>query len=470
MAETEEGEDREEVAKLERLFVFAFDKADERLRRLVLPPFRESALWYSVIRGCPAARILVYKSGKNVIFDFLPLDPRHLTYDVGEDGFLWVAYKMFKSKALLEAEYDFKAPKENDNEVLDWWKFEEEGKVINAVVCGNEFLKPEELLEIPSMPFVIAPVPTRPPVAKDDGAGYGESLLAPIRGVNAIRNRFASIVASHANLMANQALINYKAQGGAEVKGTSNVPGGVIELPMGLNRLEASPMREISPTVTSMLAWLSDQVERGLLPKIPVGSPPPSGTLYNLAQEAGNKIFNPQLRNLSYFYQDVCRLVEEQLIAGGIKVKVQTEKKRKYFEAEVKPVDLKKSHIIKVEFTAQTPWTQLDTYAVADMAKRLGVPEGYIWEYILKFPDPKGLQDLSAIEMFENSPIGAMKRAVEALMKRGDTEAATSLIRMMDAMEMQQGTAPGAPPGSPPLEPEEPEVPPTVEPRPLEVV
>jgi len=450
MAETEQGEDREEVSKLERLLTFAFDKADERLRRQVLLPFREAALWHSGIRGGPAARILVYKQGKNVIFDFLNLDPRQLVYEVGADGFLWVAYKIFKSKALLLDEHGFKASKEKDNEVLDWWKFEEEGKMTNAVICDNKFVKNEEIVEIPSMPFVIAPVPTRPPVAGDDGAGYGESLLAPIRGINAIRNRFASIVASHAALMANQALINYKAEGGATVPSTTNVPGGVIELVMGKNRLEPSPMKEISPTVTSMLGWLSDQVESGLLPKIPINQPPvKSGTLYSLAQEAGNKIFNPQLRNLSYFYQDICRLMEEQLVAGGIKVKVKTELKSKYYEAEVKPIDIKKPHIIKVEFIAQTPWTQLDTYQVADMAKRLGVPEGYIWEYILKFPDPKGLQDLSAIEMFEHSPIGAMKRAVEALMKRGgegDAEAAQSLVKMMNAVEAEQATQEGTPP------------------------
>ena len=144
--------------------------------------------------------------------------------------------------------------------------------------------------------------------------------------------------------------------------------------------------------------------------------------------------------------------MEEQLIDGNIKVNVKYEEKRKYFETQVTPIDLKKPHRTKVEFTARTPWTQMDTAQVAQMLKSLGLPDGWIWENILKVQDPKGLADLAAIELFEHSPKGAMKRAVEALVEtRGDIAAAQSLISDMDRLEAQEeamaAQSAAAPPG-----------------------
>jgi len=461
MAEAEGEDKRGDIGKLERLFYFALEKGDERLARLLLPPLREATIWCSLVRGWVAGRFLVYKSGKNVIFDLVSWDPRWLVYEVGDDGFLWTGYKTFKSKAALESLYKYPATTGN-NEVIDFWKYIGEGKMGNAVVFNNVFLKKPEVYKMPSMPVLVKPISTRPPIAGTEGIklkGYGESIFAPSRNIHALRNRFASMVANHANQMANQALINYKTELGRTIDSTANVPGGVLELTMGENRLEPSPMKEISPTVVNMLAWLNDQMERATLPKIPIDSPPPSGTLYNLATEAGNRVWNPQLRNLNYFYSDILRLIEEQMIAGGIKVKVQGEEKRKYYETQVTPIDLKRPHIIKVEFTARTPYTQMDTAQVAQMLKSLGLPDGWIWENILKVQDPKALADLAAIELFEHSPKGAMKRAIEALVEtRGDIVAAQSLVRDLDRLEvseqmMAQGGVEGSPEApAPPME------------------
>ena len=466
MAEAEGEDKREEIGKLERLLHFALEKGDERLIRLLQPRLRDSLIWYSLVRGWVAGRFLIEtrNKGKDVIFNFMALDPRWLVYEVGKDGILWVAYKTFKSKAALESQYKKEIPdkpwynfwqKPQDSvELFDYYEYEEEGKIGNAVLCKDTFLKQPDVLKIPSMPVLIMPVSTRPPIAGKDGIklkGYGESIFAPDRRVNTLRNRFVTMVANHAAKLADQPLINYKTDLGIELHDLDNYPGGVANLPMGENRLEPSPMKEISPTVVQMLNFLNEQMEQGMLPKIPVGSPPPSGTMYNLAQEAGNKIYNPQLRNLNSFYADMGRLVEEQLIAGGIKVKIQGERKNKYYETQVTPIDLKKPHIIKVEFTARTPWTQMDTAQVAQMLQALGLPLTWIWENILKVQDPKLIQDLLALEVYEHSPEGMMKRAVEVLMDRGYTFEARKLVEKMDMMEAQERMMATAPPeGTPP--------------------
>jgi len=455
------GEDmREAIGKFERLLEYAFEKADERLIRLLFPTLKESSVWYSLVRGWVAGRFLIYKIGKDVIFDFLSLDPRWLRYRVGANGLLWTAYTTsYSSEALIDEYGDAgekaisisgwkvweKQPKTVD--VIDYWKDMGNGKKMNAIICNNEWLKEPETYVMKSMPVLIHPVSTRPPVRGSTGSemeGYGDSIFAPNREIDDLLNDMGSVWASHAKRLAEQPIVNYKGENGVEIKDTLHYAGGVINLPMNQNKLEPVPMKEISPTLVNLVNWLDNMRVRGSLPDINVGSPPPSGTLYNLVQETSNRVFNPQLRNLNSFYSNACRLIEEQLLEGGVggekigKFKIRGTRKNEYFETEITPIDLKRPHIIKVEFTARTPWTQLDTYQIADMAKRLGLPDSFIHEYILKLPDPKGLGDQSAIEMAEHSPKLAMLRAIQALMQTGRQDEAESLMEDMYKMTMQE--------------------------------
>ncbi len=473
MAEPEGIDRRTEMGKLERLFYFLLEQGDLRLRRLLLPTLREQSDWHALVRGWRAARILTNKGkGNTVIANYTPLDPRWLVYEVGANGLSKVWYKTFKSKEALKNEWNYEGGivdkvkskfqglvgREKDNEVIEYWFFEEPYKIWNAVVYKNIFLKEFEMFKIRSMPFSIVPVSTRPPIADDTGTklrGFGESMFASARQIHAVRNRFATMMANQANLLANQPLIHYRAKaGGRPIPGSfQDVPGGMIELTMGEDAIEPSPMKEISPTVVNLLSWLSGQVRETLLPTFQMEAPPASGTRYSLGIEAANKTFNPQLRSLNHSFEDICRLIEEQLIDGGIKVKFQSLLKNKFDEVEITPVQLKEPHIIKVEFMARTPWTQMDTLQVAQMAMSIGLPQGWVWENIAKIQDPKGLADLAAIELFEHSPKGAMKRAAEALIEtRGDLAGALSLIRDMDRMEVQEQMAGRevAPEGAPP--------------------
>jgi len=457
MAETEGEDKREEMGKLERLLEYAFEKADERLINLLLGTLKENLVWYSIVRGWVASRFLVYKDGRDVIFDFLPYDPRWLAYQVGANGLLWSAYTTSLSPEALEDEYGkviktspwykpwTKSAKTYD--VIDRWKDEGNGKKSNAILCEGEFLKEPEEYKLDSMPILIAPVATRPPVRgnlESEMGGYGDSIFAPNRRIGDLEDKLASMWASWANLMYRQPIVNYRGPQGIEIKDTLHYAGGVINLPAGENKLEEVPMREISATLLNLVNFAESKRVRGSLPDIDIGKPPPSGTLYNLVQETSNRVFNPQLRNLNSFYSNACRLIEEQLLAGGVggdkirKFKIKGQLKNKYYEDEITPPDLKRAHIIKVEFTARTPWTQMDTYQIADMAKRQGIPQGFINEHILKFQDPKYLDDLSAMEMADASPKLAMLKAIEAYMKYGQEEKAMQLMRDMYNMEMQE--------------------------------
>lgn len=444
MAEKEGEDKRDDIAKLERLLEFAFEMADKRLVEMIFltGSLRDYLIWTAIIRGWDAARILVRKSGKDVIFDFTPLDPRWLVFDVGGDGLTMTSYKTFRSKDDLYNTYGFEATgKEDSLPVYErWWN--KSGKIWNAVVCGDTFLIKPALHKMPSLPVLIMPVATRPMVITGGEAKterYGDSIYAPNRPIYPLSNKFASMWFTHAKLLYKQPLFNYYKQGGmTDIKDTILEPERIIDIPQETNEIVASPLKEISPTLVNAMNLVRMWEEQGSLPALELTSPPPSGTALGIIEEARSRIFGPQLRLLDRFYTAMCYMIEEQLLEGKIKVDVKSEIERKYYEVTVTPIDLKKPHIIKVEHTAETPWTKMASYNVAEMARRLGIPEGAVWEHILKWPDPKGLADLAAVEVAEHSPMFAMKRAVETLLKQGRGEDAQLMIDEFNRMMRQE--------------------------------
>ena len=472
MAEAEGEDKREDMGKLERMFYFLLQRGYERLERILYPPLREQLIWYSLVRGWVAGKFLTYKAQGNVIPDYMAWDPRWVTYEVGKDDLLWTAYKTFRSKATLLSEYGYEekpsiigklyqwilGKEEQDNVVIDYWKYEGENSITNTVVCGGITLKETTEYKLPSMPILIMPVATRPPVSGSSGVseveGYGEGILAPVRDIIGIRNRLVSMWASHGNLLFNQPLLHYKKSGGgSEIPQDVffGEPGSVIDLVLDEDRIEASPMKEISPTLIDMLRWANSEIEEGTLPDISrIGTPPESGTRASLAQEAGNRVFNPQLRNLNRFYAGILRLIEEQLLINRISVDVKFEQKRKYYDYKVTPIDLKKSHKIEVEFTARTQYSQMYIASLADMLKRAGVPDSFLFEHIYKFPDPKGLQDQALIELYEHSPEGIELGIISALGRTKDKEYMEKGIELMRDYTRRKMAQTAPPEGAPP--------------------
>ena len=467
MLEKEEEDKRDDVAKFERLMAFALEKADERLTSnpAMGIPLLDFIIWSAMIRGRLAARILVLEDDGDVMFDFTGLDPRFLRYDVGGRGMMWTAYETTRSASAIKDEYGKDAKDENNNLVTDYWRFVKPGEMVNGVLCDGKWLQEPEPHKLKSFPILYLPVANVPPISSitstspkvsvfegtvkgefGQSSRHGDSIYAPVREIYQFENDIISMWASHAKLLYAQPTINYYDDEGKPLTTTAFMSEAVINLPLNHNKLEPSPLKEISPTLVNLAGLVSGLRQRATLPDIEFGELrnfPLSGTAINELQQARNKVFGPLIRSLNIFYTNICRSIEEQMIEGGLSVTVKSEIDRKYYEKKVTSVDLKQPHIIRVEFTSQTPWTQLDTYQIADMAKRQGLPDEFIWENILKLPDPKGLTDMSAVEIAEHSPTLMKLNAIKTLMKQGRQDEANTLIQEMFTDFLQQQLAQG---------------------------
>jgi len=448
MAE-EEGEDkREDIGKLERLLAFLLEKADERLWRLLMPPMLDSLVWFGMIRGWLAARILTYKTKEGVVPNYMALDPRWVTYEIGKDGTLWTAYKTFRSKDAVQDEYkhEISSPwyhfgsQKKDVTIIDWYNDE-----FNYVVIGNEIVKGRKH-GMPSNPILIAPIATRPPVISADNAnirGFGDDIFASSKDIGDIENEMLSIWATQAKRIAREVMIHEKEEGVKDIHSITGVPGGVINVPMGKSKLYAIPSKEVSPTLVNLMSVLGAQRQRATLPRIDYGeygTPPPSGTMASIAKQestASQLVVNA----LNSFYSQMCNMIELQLIEGKLTTEVKGEQDKKYYSFKVKPTDLKKPHITRVEFSSRTPYEELETLQSAQMAQQLGLPMEWWLEHILKVQDPKGIKDMSLIEIAEHSPDLAKVGAINALIKAGRGEEAMLLMKEMYEEDMAKQAA-----------------------------
>lgn len=478
----ESGEDRrDDIAYMERLFGYILDKADERLADRLLPQLRDSLIWNGMIRGWMAARILCHKTKKDNIYDLMNLDPLWITWDVGENGLLWTGYKTFRSETELVDTYGYSPkstffswgkgkPKENIP-VIDYWTDE-----INQVFIEKQFIR-EQKNSFNRIPIIIMPISSHPPIADESKLNmenYGESIYTAGEQTFNTQNEIASMWASHMKLEYLQPMINYKTDDGTELEKNYFLSEAVINLPMGKNRLESSPMRPISPTMVNLFSMLEARKQQVTVPGVDfgqVGGPPyPSGTAINELKQR-NKAFGLLNKHLNMFYSKMCMMIQEQLISSKLSVTINGDIDGEYFEKKVTPVELKVPHTVRVEFTSRTNWEDLEVYQIGGMAKQAGIPDEWAYEHIYKFPDPKGMMDLRAIELVSQSPDMVRMTAIEKLLKLGRKDKAEIILgqlieeaAMRQAQMQQAGVLPpeGSPEGTPegPPEGQPPGVPP----------
>ena len=456
-------EDTSVANGIERLFHYGFTQADLRLRKRLLSNLNDSLTWFSLVRGVIAVRVLVYpdKDG-NVIFDYMPLDPRFLTYSVDNEGLSWVGYKTFRSKDSLKGEYgvDLSEPSQGRGiEVLDYWDRE-----VNAVMTQNEELKAPKKHNLNGVPVVIIPVAMRPRIADMEGImieGYGESVYAPNRLEYEQCDRLASILATHANLLAKQPIVNYWDPNTLGPNGQpvmletpAYIPGAIINLP-NTHRLDRLPTPDIPKSLDIAIGQSRARIQRASFTDIEYGqlSFQLSGTALGMLRDDMDKLFGPRIRALSHANTDLCWMVRQQIIDQGLTVPVKVMEKDEYHSYEVTPEDLAQDYYLDVMFSSRKPWEELEVYQIIEMATKLGIlSTATAREEIAKIPDAE-TEDIKVLmeRAKDQIPEIQLYQAADGFVKQGrDREAAIVGQQLQQIIMARQGQMAGG--GVPPEE------------------
>lgn len=407
MGELEGSDERDNISKLERLFEFCLERADNRLLRRGLLRLKSSVVWYGMLRGRMAARIVNWIDGKNgLVADYLPLDPRWLTYEYDADGLKWVNYKTFRTAEDLKNAYNFPVNKKV-SAVNDYY-LRQGDKIVNLLMTDKELIK-KNIHKMSEIPIIITPISTRPPISDHGGArivGFGDSIYADVRELIDIRNKIASLFASWVNLNANMPYKHFRGDSGTDIENLISYPGATWNL--GPNEdIVPIEQKDISNVVLPFLGMLDAQWQRGSAPYVVFGDieMPSSGTAISELKEAEEKAYFLCLEALDAFYTQLCYMTERQIVEGGLKFEIEGVKDKKLYSDKITPVDIKRPHVIKVTHTIRSKFGELQDYQIAQMAEMLGLSKETIYEKILKLQDPKREKELAAIEILEQHPL-----------------------------------------------------------------
>lgn len=124
------GNQQEEINdKTETLSIGMFDQADARITKQGRYSSIQDALaWYACVRGrFAAARALLRKRPNNeTIVDILPLDPRYLVIQEGDEELQWAAYRLLLTRdQVLERypDFQFRKPAQRSDQTEEVWEY-----------------------------------------------------------------------------------------------------------------------------------------------------------------------------------------------------------------------------------------------------------------------------------------------------------------------------------------------------------
>jgi len=341
---------------------------DEYLTNRDIPDLRSYWGEQDSLRGRMAARCLIRMKDGEFIPDVLPWDTRHLLYDTGPNGLLWVAPKTFRTAQQIKAEYGENATKARGTrlEVLDLWK-----PTTNTVwVSKGKIARPQEQ-ENHNIGYV-------PWVIQTQGAhtmldiGYeefrGESIYEATRKLFTSKSEFASILKTLTTGSFFGAL-QYESEAGTGAQKPQRPPfalRAVVPVEKGAG-FKPMPINDIHNAARLYYSILEAAIQRGSRPSVDYGNLqfPLSAVAISRLTEASNDMLLPRLQALSLAYLKLCRMILLQYTAGNIKAKVGQEGAKTLYD----PERLTGEFSIKFRFISTSPEQNIANMAIAAAAE-----------------------------------------------------------------------------------------------------
>jgi hypothetical protein len=472
----ERREERNSSNDKERFIIGCLRQADERLAQRLVPSVQEQLAFFAPLRGWFAGRALIVKDESGATFiDITPFDPRHIYWNMGNDGLNWAVYKTVKKRDEIEAEYGVKVPDsietEEDNgvEVYDYYDDEH-----NIVTTSDTVLKKATIHGSPRTPVFIGAVGVAPPIYGDDlmtddmTRDYGESIFHANREVYKNDNFMKSVYLELAGRSLKRPMAVTSRDGRKTLSENPYVAGAELSLSQD-DKVELLDLMETTRDAQTVLGMVSGELQRGGLPFSLFGELQfqLSGFAINSLRQSIFTVIEPSLKAMKNAYRQIARLLIDQYATGSFEAISLSgrDRNRSYFNETILPVSLVDAGDIDIDLVASLPQDEPGKYQMAQVAREGPIPllpDRVIHEDILGLQDPDLLSATIAEQVAESaSPMAAaytlMSRSeesgrddlaqiyygelqVQMLMKQIELMQA-QMAAMQGQMAMQQGGA-----------------------------
>ncbi len=471
---------------VEQLAIGMYNNANRRLRRKQFGySVHETLGWFSTNRGRYAAARAVLRKRPNgeTYDDILPLDPRHLFIQQGDEEPIWAAYRLTKTKQGVRDEYPNFNFSDTQNvaqmedtesvEIFEYYArkpnpfFDPQSQspfdrhpwvYLAGTVIDSKWAREPHNLFMLTFPVVAVPVGSRPMLTPAEGVDeqqnerhFGESVFAENREVWDKKNRAASYVM---DLMAKASDPRKKVRsldGTASLDEGSNEKGAEIPLATADGQdVENYQEADLNRAAGALLQLLSqDEVQGGLPPQAfgILDKPLSSVALRQLGNNLEHRIL-PRLRAVAACIEGCLENLIAQYETGAfapITVSGRRFDNHIFSNRIVEPEDIAGHDPVIVKMELALPEDQAATWQIAQMAMAptaSGEPLGsleWVRENVLKLESSKAITNQN-FEMagVQTDELAQAKAMFESFMRDNDVHNASIWFDKLQALALQR--------------------------------
>ena len=437
---------------------------DRRLNNIGEPPLREGLAHFICNRGWYGLRALVYvpKGKTDTVFDVMPWDPLHLTWEHGADGLIWCAYKRLLSKARTLSEYGHTINGKYAI-ITDFWDEDR-----NSVIIDDAFAKEPKEHKIEHVPVLIGAVGSMPTIQRNMvGATSwsnethstlehrGDSVWSASRNLYNPQNRYISYVFDTAKRSVAGSLV-YETEDGHEANWDGDPYESYQAVPIKFGEsLRPLELPKAPPETAAVLSVIDNDIQRSTLPNPDFPDRAESGRALAIRLEATRKVYGPRTEAVSRCYQWLAEELLNQFATKGDRPVdlYGYDSNGDFFQVSTKPTDIDKGWIIKAPVEPRLPRdeeAEMNLYLAATSSrdgKEPAVSRHYGRERIIKLDDPDAEHEKILAQIGEELPPIMIANVAAALKERGNPELAEQVLATMSAADAApDGAGPGAPP------------------------
>lgn len=458
------------AAELGELYLFgALNAIDRRLRKRGEPALRETISFLEDLYGWVVIRALVYPQEGETVFDVIPWDFMHTTWESGADGLLWAANKRKVTKGQVLSEYGIEI-KGKDTTLIDFWH-KEGGVVKNSIIVDNEFVKDPEVTGLKGVPVFIGAVGSMPTMQSKEFESTilhrGDSVWAASRNLYEPFNKITSRTMDLYEKAVIGSILHKSKRGDKSIPGDPYKTYQEVKISSDdEEEILPFPSPEV-PTETAILhSIINTDIQTSTLPyPLAYGGTRQamSGAALSVLADATRSVYNPRTSTQGHAYTWLCEELLTQFKEKGTKSLMQGyDHKEAFFTVKVKPKDIDPSWYVSVSVSPRMPRDMEAEIMMALNATASKGPEDIALvskrtarEDILKLRDPDAEERKVLEEKGMALPPIMATRVAAALVKAGNKDLAQDVLMLLKPPQQPQpqGMPPqGVPPqGAPPM-------------------
>lgn len=431
----------------------AFHSIDKDLRKMGLSRLKTFLIFQMVIRGYLGVRIWEWKKNDVVRFGALPFDTYHATWEKGEDGMIWAAYPMRRSKAAIQQQYEMTIA-DTYGTVLDFFDREKYVTLIDKKLPKNG-VRPNPYGVVPVIINTPGPIEFIPE-NDEDIKHHGESIFFTVRDVYDNQNKLATVEMTQA-VMGFRGALQWRKPLGSDAEFIGQDPYGAAKvLELGEGWLERIPLADTTGKLETMYGIFSSSRQRGSVTDIQYGElhmELPAVALAKLS-EAEDQIYVPLLDCLVDTYNEIGELLIRQFVKNEFETILTDAEEME--ESPYKASDIDHKARVTFEFLRVSPSQNVANISIANASKPFYSSE-YIRREVLRVRDEGEMERQLEIERLrELSPTVDKYMATRKLLTGKPTEeeqVAAFIAAQEMGMSVEQVKGGAMPEQLPPPEP-----------------